>query len=734
MTAPGGNDLPPIVQKILGDASDLINAFASATAAEKAFEKATGRMQEKVSESTRKSGRDVDDFTALVVRRMKAGEDAVSALRRGMASAEAEVSSIRKRMSREAANQGIYADFKRASDELQKLRKLARELAPDLLDSGRRSGQGFTSSFIEGLSALPGAMMPILIGGVILATPVISALIGSAVAVGLGLGFIGLGTVLAAMLIPQVKRAFQTIGSSFQGALRFAVQGGFKSGLLDALSIFNRYIPIFGHQLRSIFDQLAPALAPLANALGEGIKGFLAEIMGAMPQIMPILLTFISTIPEVMRGVAEFLVAITADGPALSRFITDAANAIVAFLRSSGEVISWLTGVYNWAVKLNESFPFIGWQAQLDGWLHTILPAIGAFFTGLWDKIVTGAKAVGEWFANLGRNIRNWMKGAGRAIADFVVSTTEWFAKLPGRVVGFLASMPARVTAVVSRMAHQAAYWVGWLVGTWVRYLMETPGKVAAIVSSAWSWVAAKFREGVTNTINNIRAFPGQVASFFAGMWAAVTGWVSRTYTSVTGWMARTKASMIMHAASAINAVIGWFKALPGRAAAEASNFKTKILKFFSGAKDWLYDAGKDLIRGFVDGISHMWSWAVDKVKGFGRDIVKGLRGALDSHSPSRAAYAVGQDFGAGFGMGAKDSLGKFSTALRRPANTPGATVHFSAPSGAPRPYTGAPPPGAGSDAYMVHTTISIDGRAIVTAITPAAQRRKARSGTTGLG
>lgn len=62
---------------------------------------------------------------------------------------------------------------------------------------------------------------------------------------------------------------------------------------------------------------------------------------------------------------------------------------------------------------------------------------------------------------------------------------------------------------------------------------------------------------------------------------------------------------------------------------------------------------GKSIVEGMWSGISSMASWVIDKVKGFARGIVDGIKGFLGIHSPSTVLeHEVGDNMAFGVGKG----------------------------------------------------------------------------------
>lgn len=71
-----------------------------------------------------------------------------------------------------------------------------------------------------------------------------------------------------------------------------------------------------------------------------------------------------------------------------------------------------------------------------------------------------------------------------------------------------------------------------------------------------------------------------------------------------------------------------------------------------------IWDAGKDLVMGLWNGINDKVGWIVDKVKGFGKSVMKAIKGIFGVHSPSTEWEFVGRMNMLGFEQG-MDSMKK---------------------------------------------------------------------------
>lgn len=73
-------------------------------------------------------------------------------------------------------------------------------------------------------------------------------------------------------------------------------------------------------------------------------------------------------------------------------------------------------------------------------------------------------------------------------------------------------------------------------------------------------------------------------------------------------------------------------------------------------------DIGKDLVKGLWNGINDVTSWVLDKVKGFGKSILKGIKGIFGIKSPSKEFEFVGKMNSEGLIKGMYDEKDKIQS------------------------------------------------------------------------
>ena len=68
-------------------------------------------------------------------------------------------------------------------------------------------------------------------------------------------------------------------------------------------------------------------------------------------------------------------------------------------------------------------------------------------------------------------------------------------------------------------------------------------------------------------------------------------------------------------------------------------------------------EVGENMIKGIGQGISSMASWLYDKASSLVNSVVSGVKSLLGIHSPSTVFAGIGENMGAGIGVGFVDAM-----------------------------------------------------------------------------
>jgi len=174
-----------------------------------------------------------------------------------------------------------------------------------------------------------------------------------------------------------------------------------------------------------------------------------------------------------------------------------------------------------------------------------------------------------------------------------------------------------------------------------------------------------------------------------------------------------------------ISLVTGLIAAIPTLIAA----LPEIIIALVSGlgqAAEAIYDVGINIVKGLWDGIMSMGQWLSDKVTGFFGGVTDGVRNLLGMHSPSTVYADIGENMGAGVGIGfvrkmatvTRDMLGAIPTTLDVNTQSNGLTGRTSAGNSS----TGMLDGGSTAPIY-IYTTVELDKKAVGHSITPIVSR-----------
>jgi len=235
-----------------------------------------------------------------------------------------------------------------------------------------------------------------------------------------------------------------------------------------------------------------------------------------------------------------------------------------------------------------------------------------------------------------------------------------------GSVKGFLGWFGDNQAWLLPTLAGIGAVLLGIAVNTaamGIAAAVAAAGGMPAIIAATWAWTAALLANPVTWIILGIGLLIAavvalamnwdKVTAWVKTVWAGFMGWINDSLKNISSWWNKTWAGVtgflrdswnnISKAVSdGVTNVTTWFKQLPA-----------KILGMVSDAGKWLFDTGKNIIEGLINGLKNaagaVGKWIADTGKAW-IDQFKSLFGI---HSPSRVFH----EFGKNILEGLKDGL-----------------------------------------------------------------------------
>ena len=519
------------------------------------------------------------------------------------------------------------------------------------------------------------------------------------------------------------KRAIDTVSGAATEA------GNHVRGWHEIQKTFNQRWSEFKAGLQAVFIQMGEKLLPIASE-------FLGWLMNAAKWLKEHkdVLIFIASI----IGGALVVALAMATAAAIDFAVALLMNPITWIVLAIGALIFLLVElVMHWKTV---------WKFIKD-----VSADVGHFFVSVWNDIVKIAKDI--WEVQIVKPI----KTAAHAISVAIDAVVDFFKKLPGRVLHALEEMPHAVATNTRKTLEQMAYLVGFGIGKIYKFFHDLPGEIEKLVRATWDKAVTATTEGIVAVVDWFHKLPGRAHE----LWESVKDktiegitnvlvWVMQLPGKVEHWFIETRDKAVRAATDLVNSVINWLYQLPGRAWDALTSLYHTVVNFFSGAGDWLYNAGLDLLKGLVNGLKAGWNWAVDTVKGIGHSMVQGFKDAVGIHSPSKLFEEAGGHVVAGLVVGirgamsqAEKAVGDLASLVSAPALSITGSVALSAAGGAPMP--GGPSPLAGPSPLLAPSggggatqialqneiRVFLDGDELRNVTIRDAQRNKLRNGRT---
>lgn len=380
---------------------------------------------------------------------------------------------------------------------------------------------------------------------------------------------------------------------------------------------------------------LLPSLPALASAFGSvmSVVGTLAGILG------PVLGAALGTLAPLLTSLATAIQPVIAMlGPALTSAITALAPMVMSLASAFMPIVSAILPVLSTAlaavVPLIASLTpvFTTLVAALAPLVTAILPlfqAALAIVLPVIQALMPAIAALIPPIVQVATIVAQVLTVAFQAITPVIMAVVS--AVVP--IIQSLATIISGVVNVISGLlsGNFSQAWRGAqqiVSGVW--------GVITGVVSGAIGIV----RSVITAGVNAVRSV---ISSVFGGLGGIVRGAMSAMGSAVS---------------SGISTVMSFFSSLPGKITSALSSFGSLLVS-----------VGRNLMQGFINGVSGFAGRMISAVTAPIKGAIDGAKSLLGIHSPSRVFRQIGDYVGQGLVQGLKGSTSGVQRASRSMSN-----------------------------------------------------------------
>lgn len=427
--------------------------------------------------------------------------------------------------------------------------------------------------------------------------------------------------------IRNLGLAFQRLGANALLGLDTALK---NSGLPTVPEMLNKVVTAVSNATRGIADVIGgfdlsflkssatPVLA-IAGAF-TALSGVFSTVAGAIGKLGLKLASFASPVGIVITAVGIAIGVLTQMWRESEQF-RDAIKNVFDVIGQAIQPFIELFG--NLGKTIADSFGEVDFGALGDsvaGFLNpltdafsVVLPQIETFVSGLESvlspviqTIINLVQQLAPVFETVFTAIGTFLE-ANAPVISTIIGTIGNVLQSVGSIIGSILSVVMNVVSAIIPIVTGLIEFLTPIITTIITIIMQVISVVAGIIATVISVVAT-----VIGTVSNVWNF---ITSAFMGIASAVGNGIQ----------------------SAIDFVL---------------NFPDKVMECFNNAKDWLLNAGSNIIQGLLDGLSGAWGTIVN----FFTNSLNGLKdqvlGFFGIHSPSRMFMWIGEMMMAGWDIG----------------------------------------------------------------------------------
>lgn len=364
---------------------------------------------------------------------------------------------------------------------------------------------------------------------------------------------------------------------------------------------------------------IKPALTTLLTSIGQTIQAVFVAIAGVVDYVQANL-DWIGPLAAAIGGATAAWVAWNA---AISfwQTITKVATAVqVAFnaVMAANPImlvvmaVAALVSALIWFFTQTQVGQQI-WQGFMT-WLQEAWTNISAFLTAVWEGLVAVVTTVWDAIMTAVGAVVDWFKAYVWPIIQFVIDAIVAYFQMYYNVVSAIWNAVMTAVGVVVDWFMQHVYPT---IKAVIDFLVALFNYLQAVVTAVWNGIVSAVRPIVDRFVSWLSDVWRNFQTTWSIIWDAVSRVISTVWNAIRSFIEPIVSGIVSFISNTWNGLIGIVSGIfnaVGNAIREpiqnAINFigtiKDTVIGFFSDAGSWLFNAGKSIIQGFLNGLKAM--------------------------------------------------------------------------------------------------------------------------------
>lgn len=465
--------------------------------------------------------------------------------------------------------------------------------------------------------------------------------------------------------------------------------GGFK-GIIDG----------FGNAMETFLGVIAKGLPKAVEFLGELIKDLIkfgSALKFILPFLVPAATAFgafmfqLKGIPAIIKNFNNLKNAITGIGKSLK--IMGAIAAANPFVLIVGAIVGAIA-VFGYFMATNEEFRnkvIAVWNDVKKVVIDTLI-AIKDWGLKTWDSIKETAsiawnsfktvviQPISEVFQEIVSIVSAIVGFVAGIWTNFIEITRSYFEILKNVILAPVLFITSMITGGWSEARNNMiAVWNNIkenALNIWnsIKNLFTiVTGAMISFGKILWNG----FKTELINLWNFIKTSASliwnSIKAFFVATWNSIKTTAANTWNSIKSTMINTWNSIKDNFWNIVSGIVQSAENAWTNLKNSVSNAVDRVKSIFDSLRDInLFEIGRNIIQGLIDGIAAKANAVVDKVKSIASGIKNSITSALDIHSPSRwMRDMVGKNIVQGIVVGLDDEQSKLNQAMNGLVPTP---------------------------------------------------------------